>query len=200
MTYREPLCILIGGLIGVGVGYLLAKRKCEEQITHDVAEARAEYKNKLAELSAANRNKPDISTLIAAKETEAEPQEEHPMTDYSTTFQQEVPKTDIPEDAVPAVVGPRLYRIEYDDWNGPDPYEKQSIIIYIDGVAARDDNDDIIDVESTIGADAYNEVMMNTKRGFADVIYVRNDATGTDYEVSNSPRTYSEVTGVFLKE
>ena len=75
-------------------------------------------------------------------------------------------------------------------------YDKMTVIVYADGTLARDDNDDILDVDETIGVDAYNAAV-NSNNPY-DAIYIRNTDRMIDYEVVTSDKTYTEQTGVFL--
>lgn len=196
MTYREPLCAIVGAMFGGATAWYFTKRKYEAIEKQNVDEARAHYNKRLAELSATNRNKPDISDLVADISVKKE-DEKPPFGEYSAAFQTEPDEDDIPEDVVIRDVGPRLVRIDEDDWAEPSRYEKVSVMVYADGVVARDDNDEPLDVEKTIGTDAYREI---SNRTAAEAIYVRNETAVAEYEILNSEMTYTEATGIYLEE
>ena len=71
-------------------------------------------------------------------------------------------------------------------------YETIGLTYYFDGVLARDDDDTIIeDIDDVIG--------INSLKYLGDyaegVLYIKNDILGTYYEITESDKTYTEVTG-----
>lgn len=90
------------------------------------------------------------------------------------------------EDDVPYINGP--YVISPEDFNSSPPgYNAQPLTYFADGILA-DDWGVAIDLEETIGEDAVNHFGEYAD----DIVYVRNDRTEIDYEVSRDPRTYGE--------
>lgn len=90
------------------------------------------------------------------------------------------------EDEVPYINGP--YVISPEDFNSSPPgYNAQPLTYFADGILA-DDWGVAIDLEETIGEDAVNHFGEYAD----DIVYVRNDRTEIDYEVSQDPRTYGE--------
>lgn len=91
------------------------------------------------------------------------------------------------EDDVPFIDGP--YVITPEDFNSSPPgYNAQPLNYFADGVLA-DDWGVKIDIEEIIGEDAINHFGEYVD----DIVYVRNDRTEIDYEVTRDPRTYGEV-------
>lgn len=189
MTYKEPLWTVIGAVIGSSVAWYFTKKKYETIEKHNVDEARAWYNKRLSELSSTNRNKPDISKLVD-EITEKKEEKCFPFDEYHT-------ESEDPENIVTINNPPRFVRITEDDWIEPNKYEKISVVIYSDGIAARDDNDDPLDISDTIGEDAFREMQNHYT---AEVIYVRNETKCAEYEIINSEMTYTEATGIYLPE
>lgn len=91
------------------------------------------------------------------------------------------------EDEVPFISGP--YVITPEDFsNSPPGYNAQPLSYFADGVLA-DDWGVKIDVEEIIGEDAINHFGEYVD----DIVYIRNDRTEIDYEVTRDPRAYGEV-------
>ncbi len=202
MSFKEPLCFLGGLIVGGAVGVLVMRRRCDEQVNQAYEESRSYYNKKLSEMSAKNRNKPAPSEIVKNTiKDNAEPAvvQKHPeKTDYTaySTITKEDPvdpvpaETDSGEDAEPFVL------ISDEDYMYDHDYDKMTVVVYADGTLARDDDDDILIVDETIGAGVYNAAF-NSGNPY-DAIYVRNEDRQIDYEVVTSDKTYTEQTGVFL--
>lgn len=191
MSYKEPLCFVAGAVVGAVVGIFAVKRKYECYANEQIEECRHGYNHKLYELSQQNRNKPPLSTIVKEAGGATNTYEYKPdvVEDYS--------EEDDPEDPVIAVNEPVITIIDDDEYAYNGRYNKESVIIYRDGTVARDDNDDVIDVSETIGADAYERALHDPDPD--EPVYVRNETTQTDYEILLSQKTYTEATGIFLR-
>ena len=75
-------------------------------------------------------------------------------------------------------------------------YEKVTAVIYADGIIAKDDDDDILEVDETVGTDGYDAGLHNSDPDRA--VYIRNETRSTDYEIVTSDRSYQEATGIFM--
>lgn len=90
------------------------------------------------------------------------------------------------EDEVPYIDGP--YVISPEDFaNSPPGYSAQPLDYFADGILA-DGWGVELDIDETIGEDALNHFGEYTD----DIVYVRNERTEIDYEVTQDPRTYEE--------
>ena len=88
---------------------------------------------------------------------------------------------------VPYINGP--YVISPEDFtNSPPGYNAQALDYFSDGILA-DSWGVELDLDETIGEDAVNHFGEYAD----DVVYVRNERTEIDYEVTKDPRTYEEV-------
>lgn len=202
MSFKEPLCFLGGLIVGGAIGVLVMRRRCDEQVNQAYEESRSYYNKKLSEVSAKSRNKPspaEIVKSIVKDDTEPVVVQKNPeKTDYTaySTITKEDPidpvlvETKSEETEEPFVlISDENYMYDHD-------YDKMTVVVYADGTLARDDDDDILDVDETIGAGVYNAAL-NSGNPY-DAIYVRNKERQIDYEVVTNDKTYTEQTGVFL--
>lgn len=90
------------------------------------------------------------------------------------------------EDEVPYINGP--YVISPEDFAcSPPGYNAQPLDYFADGILA--DNWGVeLDLDETIGEDAVNHFGEYVD----DIVYIRNERTEIDYEVTRDPRTYGE--------
>lgn len=91
------------------------------------------------------------------------------------------------DDEVPYINGP--YVITPEDFScSPPGYNAQTLDYFSDGVLA-DDWGVKLDVDETIGEENLDRFGEYTD----DILYIRNERTEIDYEVTRDPRTYDEV-------
>lgn len=196
MTYKEPLCFVVGMVVGGAIGVFAMRRQCDARINKEVEEARHAYNEKLSDLSKKNRNKPDASELVNSVlvddvKTAIKNPDKKDYQAYATVTDED------PENPVITKVdAPDIFKISDENWMYDRDYDKVTAIIYADGTLARDDNDDILDIEDTIGPNGYDIALHNDDP--SEAIYIRNDCSMIDYEVITSEKTYTEQTGVFL--
>lgn len=183
---------VLGALAGSAGTWLYWKKKYEDQANEDLAarrkaaaEERQEEKKseepvgdkQTNETIRAQINKPNIMEYAKKLNDEG-------YTNYSGS---EEPKTvsKMEPDDEPYVIPPETF--EEGESLG---YEQISMTYYADGVVADDGDYILEDVERTLGdfADHYGDYE-------DDVVYVRNEAKLTDYEVCKDNRTYEEVSG-----
>lgn len=202
MSFKEPLCFLGGLIVGGAIGVLAMWRRCDEQVNQAYEESRSYYNKKLAELSAKNRNKPAPAKIIkSVVKDDAEPvvvQKNPEKTDYTaySTITKEDPVDPVPLETKPEETEEPFVLISDENYMYDHDYDKMTVVVYADGTLARDDDDDILDVDETIGAGVYNAAL-NSGNPY-DAIYVRNKDRQIDYEVVTNDKTYTEQTGVFL--
>lgn len=202
MSFKEPLCFLGGLIVGGAIGVLAMRRHCDEQVNQAYEESRAYYNKKIAEVSAKNRNKPTPAELvnsIVKDDTEPAVVQKNPKkTDYTeySTITKEDPVDPVPLETKPEETEEPFVLISDENYMYDHDYDKMTVVVYADGTLARDDDDDILDVDETIGAGVYNAAL-NSGNPY-DAIYVRNKESQIDYEVITNDKTYTEQTGVFL--
>lgn len=202
MSFKEPLCFLGGLIVGGAIGVLVMRRRCDEQVNQAYEESRSYYNKKLAEVSAKNRNKPAPAELVKSiVKDDAEPTvvlKNPEKTDYTaySTITKEDPVDPVPLETKPEETEEPFVLISDENYMYDHDYDKMTVVVYADGTLARDDDDDILDVDETIGAGVYNAAL-NSGNPY-DAIYVRNKDRQIDYEVVTNDKTYTEQTGVFL--
>ena len=202
MSFKEPLCFLGGLIVGGAIGVLGVRRRCDEQVNKAYEESRSYYNKKLSELSAKNRNKPaPVEIVKSVVKNDADPaviKKNPEKTDYTaySTITKEDPVDPVPLETNPEETEEPFVLISDEDYMYDHDYDKMTVVVYADGTLARDDDDDILDVDETIGADVYNAAL-NSGNPY-DAIYVRNEDRQIDYEVVTNDKTYTEQTGVFL--
>ena len=202
MSFKEPLCFLGGLIVGGAIGVLGMRRRCDEQVNQAYEESRSYYNKKIAEVSAKNRNKPTPAELVKSivkDDTEPVAVQKNPeKTDYTaySTITKEDPVDPVPLETNPEETEESFVLISDENYMYDHDYDKMTVVVYADGTLARDDNDDILDVDETIGAGAYNAAL-NSGNPY-DAIYIRNKDRQIDYEVVTNDKTYTEQTGVFL--
>lgn len=202
MSFKEPLCFLGGLIVGGAVGVLIMRRRCDEQVNQAYEESRSYYNKKLAEVSAKNRNKPapaEIVKSIVKDDSEPTVVQKNPeKTDYTaySTITKEDPVDPVPVKTEPEEKEEQFVLISDEDYMYDHDYDKMTVVVYADGTLARDDDDDVLEVDETIGDGVYNAAL-NSGNPY-DAIYVRNKERQIDYEVVTNDKTYTEQTGVFL--
>ena len=196
MIYKEPLCFLAGAAVGAVVTYFVTKQKRDKDSNDAWEESRHYYNEKLGDMSRKNRNKPDPGDLLKTilpddVVTEVKDPERKDYTKYNTITKEE------PEDPViadePEI---DIFPITEENWMYDRDYEKVTAIIYSDGIIAKDDDDDILEVDETVGPDGYDAGLHNSDPDRA--VYIRNESRSTDYEIITSDRSYQEATGIFM--
>ena len=104
-----------------------------------------------------------------------------PIDYYSISAPKDEEKEDEPKDG-PYVITPREY-------GSIDEYEQIILVFWKDHVLTDDNFDIVEDIEDCVGFESLNHF----GEYMDDVVYVRNDRTKCDYEISLDLRTYDEV-------
>lgn len=70
-------------------------------------------------------------------------------------------------------------------------FEKETLLYYMEDGILSDNNDEVIeDISKTIGDEALNSFGMESDD--EDIVYIRNEKMGTDYEVIRQHKSYEE--------
>lgn len=104
-----------------------------------------------------------------------------PIDYYAISAPKNEEKEDEPKDG-PYVITPREY-------GSIDEYEQIILVFWKDHVLTDDNFDIVEDIEDCVGFESLNHF----GEYMDDVVYVRNDRTKCDYEISLDLRTYEEV-------
>lgn len=191
-----------GAIIGSIVTLKVVKTKYEEIAQEEIDSVKEEY----TRLMVAMKKKLNESVIRDDEENEDDAEEDNndsyneaEMIDYhkiaSKYCSSDEEKTQNEEegdegkkdsdDEVPHVNGP--YVISPDDFGSVPGYNVEPLDYFADGILA-DGWGVKLDIDETIGEDAVNHFGEYND----DVVYVRNEATEIEYEVTRDPRTYAE--------
>ena len=79
------------------------------------------------------------------------------------------------------------------EYGEDESYDAIGLTYYADGTLARDDDDTVIEnIDDTIGINSLKYL-----GEYADgVLYIKNDILGEYYEITDSNKTYTEMTGI----
>lgn len=168
----------IGGAIGVGASWRLLKSHYKKIADEEIANVKEWYYSKDTE--GANESE----TPAEPKETAEERQ--RLRTEYNAIVQKNYDRT-----GVATVTTTHPYTIAPDEYGTKDDYETKTLSWYSeDKILADYTTDDIIeDIDNTVGSDS-----LTTFGEYEDnAIFVRNDATMTDYEILLDTGSYADV-------
>ena len=194
--------LAVGAAIGSAVTWKLVKDKYEQIANDDIASVREEYKDLLSNM----KKKLQESVEYEEPETE-ETREDRSKDDDKDTIKEEKErveyhqmasryrgseddeeggKWDQNEEEVQRINGP--YVITPEEFSSSPPgYNVQPLDYFADGILA-DDWGMTLDIEETIGEESLDHIGEYVD----DIVYVRNERTEIDYEVTKDPRTYKD--------
>jgi len=206
------LMFTVGAAIGSAVTWRVVKNMYEQIANEEIASVKEEYTNLMIKMkkqlkeNATYDSSQDIDETTEVEDDEYYPDDDerdfveaernqidyYKMTSkYRSSVNEESDdkndeKGDERDDEVSYINGP--YVISPDEFNSSPPgYNAQPLDYFADGVLA-DNWGVILDLDETIGEDAVNHFGEYDD----DIIYVRNERTEIDYEVTRDPRTYDE--------
>lgn len=201
------LMFTAGAIIGSVVTWKVVKTKYEEIAQEEIDSVKEEYtrlmvsmKKKLNEsVVRADEDDEDLDE-DDAEEDSNDDRDETEMIDYHKIASKyrssneednqneeegDEREKDSDDDEVPYINGP--YVISPDDFGSVPGYNVEPLDYFADGILA-DGWGVQLDIDETIGEDAVNHFGEYDD----DVVYVRNEATEIEYEVTRDPRTYAE--------
>lgn len=164
--------------LSFGAGFLVAKKKFDDLNDTQIEEIKKMYEEKY--------KKPQEATPIT---------ENNYILTAGAEFLKDRSRPDI-KDVIDETVNYNYNNmisiISPMEFGEDESYETIGLTYYFDGKLARDDDDEIIEaVDDVIG--------INSLKYLGDyaegVLYIKNDILGTYYEITESDKTYSEVTG-----
>lgn len=189
MQYKNLLIFVGGAAAGSLAAWFLTKKKYENISKSEIATMREVYKKKNEDLAKKARVKEPPEYYINENKKEEDLTAEEIRQIYDT---QTVDEENSPEEEN----GEFIY-IDDSEFISMNGYDKVNLVLYSDDILAKEtDGDEIVLVEDTIGQEAVD----NLREYMPEAIYVRNEATKTEYEVTRDSRTYGEVTGIYIKE
>lgn len=193
----------IGAAVGSVVTWKVVKTRYEQIANEEIASVRDEFSRMAVKM------KKDLKEATADTEPQDDEDEYYPDDDERDFTEQERQQVeyykitskyrssgdedendkegdDEGEFDVPFINGP--YVISPDDFAcSPPGYNAQTLDYFADGVLA-DDWGVKLDIEETIG----EENLVHFGEYADDILYIRNERTEIDYEVTRDPRTYQD--------
>lgn len=201
----------VGAAIGSAVTCKVIKAKYEQIAEDEISSVREEYVDLMVKMKkrlneTATYEGPRDSGEAMAEEEDDEYYPDDDDRDFTEQEKQQIEyykltgkyrqsegdtedgeEGDKEEDEVPYINGP--YVISPDDFScSPPGFNAQTLDYFSDGVLA-DDWGVKLDIDETIGEDN----LAHFGEYVDDVLYIRNERTEIDYEVTKDPRTYDEV-------
>lgn len=212
-TLFGVIMFTVGAAIGSAVTCKVVKTKYEQIANEEIASVKETYAELMVKMktmlndTASYDGSQDSDELIEEEDDEYYPDDDerdftageteqieyHKITSkYRASEREEDDENDKEGggggyDEVPYINGP--YVISPDEFScSPPGYNAQPLDYFADGVLA-DNWGVILDLDETIGEDSLEHFGEYDD----DIIYVRNERTEIDYEVTKDPRTYTEV-------
>lgn len=178
---------LAGVAAGSGVTYLLVNKKAEARAQEDIDSVKEYFARREAKLV----EKADKLAEKATPKTTEKPELSKYYKDAVKAFKRYSSKSERAsnEEEETMEVSNKPYVITPDVFMNNDEYDTISLTYYADGVLADEYDEQIIDVEGTIGEDSLEHFGEYED----DSVFVRNDALKVDYEILLDQRLYSEV-------
>ena len=199
-TLYSVFLVAVGAAIGSAVTWKIVKTKYEKIAQEEIDSVKDMYRELMQKSKDEDIDEPDVTVNEedGSDDDVFQPDNEtlfeyHNITSsYRSSEDNEEEENDkeggtgYPDEA-PYINGP--YVISPDDFRcSPPGYNAQSLDYFADGVLA-DSWGVELDIEETIGQES-----LECFGDYVDgIVYVRNERTETDYEVSQDPRTYEEV-------
>lgn len=191
-TLSKLLIFAAGAGIGSAVTWKFLKTKFEQIAKEEINEVKEYYRKKSGETESTDESESatvfDVGQAMVAGfrnglEGDTEKVSKLDVASYNSIIQdegysesgEEVADTDEP------------YIIDADEFGDSYDYDTDRLVYYADGVLATESDEVIDDVDHIIGVENL------TQFDDDDVIFVRNDVTKCDYEVTREHRYFTEV-------
>ena len=187
-TLSKLLIFAAGAGIGSAVTWKFVKTKYEQITKEEIDNVKEYYRKKNEDESEsvkfAKNGKAIGEGFVAGVEDVASYKSIIESEGYSdaTDSGEEVADTDEP------------YIIDADEFGDSYEYDTDSLVYYSDGILATETDEVIDDIEHIIGTK--NLALFDDD----NVIFVRNDVTKHDYEVTRESRSFAELVGVYPPE
>ena len=172
MNGRGVMIFIGGGVVGGFIGYFFAKYKAQQEIDDIVAGYEAKKEKK---------EKPEIGKTLSGAEQRAYGKE---INKDGYSFEERTPEDEElqreSEELFPEELPDRPYVITYNQFSLEHPdYSKVALEYYRENCVLVNEEGEELDLDHIIGEDALNHIGEEEE----DMVFVRNDRFGTDYEV-----------------
>lgn len=178
-TIRNTSLIALGGMLGGMIGYILGELIIEKLIEKDL--------EKFLENPYGDQEE---------EEEEVKPEPEKRLKDYTKYAKEELSElvkpytTSIAEE--PKKLTEKIMIISFDDYSEDRSHNKEPITYYENDTTFADAQEDIIDdPNSLFGPNIH--LHFGEESEDPDMVFVRNENTGVDYEISRIHNSYSVI-------
>lgn len=170
-----------GAAIGSAITYKVVKTEYEKRMDREIEDMRAFFENRKERIDTIKEEIDTTKDILEEDVTDEERQ------DYAKIVSKYTPGKGVPEVAkpTPKVIPPNVFGTE-------DDYDAVTLIYYADGVLADGLTDEPIEnIDAVVGPEALDRFGENPDE--PDIVYVRNDTYGVDYEIQRDARNYSDL-------
>ena len=199
MSFVKGALIFLGGAgVGSGVTYILIKKHYEERVNRDLEENRRHYQEKLGRIEEKAEVAEYTGLVKGLKYSEGDDEKEYISYDTMNDkekrermkeIEERVILTENPRDDYPS--GPIVItEVEYSE--DELYFDKIEAELYLGDNALVDENEELLNIEDTIGYDALEEFIESKE----NIIYIRNADHSTDYLISKVGGSYSAMMGL----
>lgn len=174
-TLNKVIIFAVGAAIGSAVTWKIVKTKYEQIANEEIESVKERFRNKKISVAEPEDEEPKDETENGSEDINKESVEYNKILDengyrnYSSLNESE--KEEKKDMGEPYVISP-------DEFDTED-YETESLTYYADGVLTDMYDNIIEDIEGMVGEDSLNHFGEYED----DSVFVRNDATRTDYEI-----------------
>lgn len=181
------LIFAAGAGIGSAVTWKFVKTKYERITQEEIDNVKEYYRKKNGENEAADESE---SVEVENNDKNVSPYERDVIC-YNSIIQSEG-YSEVTESGEEVADTDGPYVIDADEFGDSHEYDTDSLVYYADGVLATEADEVVDDANYIVGM---NNLTKLTESG-EDEIFVRNDRTKCDYEVTRESRTFAEVVGI----
>ena len=183
MCIKEAVIFAAGFVAGVLVINKLVEKKYEDISNQEIESVKAVYHKKLEEAEKPQEEAPDNNDIQdEAEETEQTRKGTSAMRTYSDIIKSNNYSSQVTnEPDLPYVITPEAYM-------EPNGYDKLACNYYNNDVLT-DENDEPIEIEEIMGS---HDMLDRMGEYETDTLYIRNDKTEADYEITQIDGAYME--------
>lgn len=184
----ERFLMISGMALSFGAGFLVAKKKFDDLNDTQIEEIRQMYEAKY--------NKPqEERTQITVAVSNTNNPNSWTVHNYGGPGDMRIVDSQEAKEIVEYNYQNMIHIISPMEFGEDETYDTVGLTYYFDGTLARDDDDEVIDnIDDVIGINSLKYL-----GDYADgVLYIKNDITNSYYEITESDKTYTEVTGRLL--
>lgn len=179
-TLSKIFLFMAGATIGSAVTWKLVKTKYEQIANEEIESVKEYYKNKYEKTEKESESQ-------SVQELDPEVTEEE-IKEYAD-FVEDSGYMTMDNEIVSNMACDVPYPISIEDFGLFEDYEQVYLTYHSDGYISDNDDEEVDDVDDILGyrnLSPFND-------GNCETIYIRNDSTKTDYEISYTSESYEEM-------